>query len=158
MDMGVEVVRAGREHVDRIKELWNGLIEYHGGLDPLYTTSDEGRKVFAEYLDRFLGSEESRVACAMIDDKVVGYCISVLGTHPPVLVGDKYGFIMDMFVDKEFRRTGAGRALLDDAIDWARGKGMNRMELRAHTKNELGVGFWKASGFQEYLKVMYKEI
>ena len=156
--MTVTIIEARIEDIEGLMVLWNDLIEYHGKMDPLYTTYDEGRATFREYLHKLITSEDSRVSCAMFDNEYAGYCITTMGSYPPVLIKKKFGFITDMFVANEYRSAGLGKMLLDDSIVWLKGKGMDRVELRAHSLNDKGVNFWKEVGFTEYLKVMYKDI
>jgi GNAT superfamily N-acetyltransferase len=61
-----------------------------------------------------------------VDDRIVGFA-SVVATG-------RVGELEDLFVDPDWMRCGVGRALVVDAIDKARDKGLSRINVMA---NEL---------------------
>ena len=154
----VQIIKAKEEHFEAIRTLWKGLMDFHGDMDPLYTRSEEGAERFLGYVKGMLESPDANVALAVIDDVPYGYCITMVGTYPPVLKRDKYAYLTDMYVTESYRGIGIGDMLVSDAFKWAKDRGLDRIELRAHSLNDLGIGFWEREGFSEYLKVMYKEL
>src|SRR5689334_1586562 len=58
---------------------------------------------------------------ATLNDRIVGTLI----VHPHV----EYGPTVGMLVDSSHRQMGIGRALLDSAIDWARGRRIRALHL-----------------------------
>jgi ribosomal-protein-alanine N-acetyltransferase len=47
------------------------------------------------------------------------------------------------------RRQGVGRALCVAAMEWARGRGAERMELEVRASGEAALGLYRALGFVE---------
>jgi aminoglycoside 6'-N-acetyltransferase I len=74
-----------------------------------------------------LDSDSARVAVACgHNDEIVGFAITTL------TFGLEYGRLAeleDLFVVPAHRRTGVGRALIDDSADWARSRGCRALEL-----------------------------
>ena len=58
-------------------------------------------------------------------------------------------FIESWWVDHDLRRTGAGRALLSAAEEWARGRGHREIASDTTIDNELSMTAHRALGFDE---------
>jgi GNAT superfamily N-acetyltransferase len=59
-------------------------------------------------------------------------------------------FLHWAYLEEEFRRQGAGRALLDELLAWAREQGAGRVELQFIDGNEGARRFWEKMGFLPY--------
>jgi aminoglycoside 6'-N-acetyltransferase I len=74
-----------------------------------------------------LNSDDARIAVVCgADDEIVGFAITTL------TFGLEYGLLAeleDLFVVPACRRTGIGRTLIDDSVDWARSRGCRVLEL-----------------------------
>jgi len=55
---------------------------------------------------------------------------------------------LGMSVHSGFRRRGIGRALLDHAIEWAKGIGITRVELYVFADNAPAIALYESCGFQ----------
>jgi ribosomal protein S18 acetylase RimI-like enzyme len=51
-------------------------------------------------------------------------------------------------VAKEARRQGAGRSLLQAAVEWARGSGIRKLELHVFPWNEPAIQLYERFGFE----------
>jgi aminoglycoside 6'-N-acetyltransferase I len=74
-----------------------------------------------------VNSDDARIAVVCgADDEIVGFAITTL------TFGLEYGLLAeleDLFVVPACRRTGIGRTLIDDSVDWARSRGCRVLEL-----------------------------
>ena len=61
----------------------------------------------------------------------------------------KTGHVGGMWVDPGARGRGAGRALLDAAIAWARSRGLGRLELWVTQGNSPAVRLYERAGFAD---------
>jgi RimJ/RimL family protein N-acetyltransferase len=60
-----------------------------------------------------------------------------------------HGVMLGMAVDAAHRNRGIGRAMLQDALAWARGSGfVHRIELHAFTRNEGALRLYRSFGFE----------
>lgn len=61
---------------------------------------------------------------------------------------NKYGFVDDLTVDKDFRRLGIAQALMNEAKEWSKGKGLSGLALETQTNNVGACSFYKIYGFE----------
>lgn len=57
------------------------------------------------------------------------------------------GDIVSMWVDLEFRRTGAGRELINAVVQWAESLAMTELKLMVTSVNEGAIAFYQRLGF-----------
>jgi len=154
----VRVVEAKQKHVPEMVEIWREFIDFHVERDPIYARSDDAHHFFEKYLKGFMESEESQVLVALDGKQVVGYSIARVAHHSPVFQPRIYGDITEIAVKKEYRRRSIGEVLLSKMKKWFTQQGINRIETRVSTRNEVACLFWKKHGFQRYLDDLCLEI
>jgi RimJ/RimL family protein N-acetyltransferase len=78
---------------------------------------------------------------AVADDQVIGMI------HVEV---SRHGFgEFGMLVDREWRGSGVGAALLQAAIDWARDQGLHKLCLEVFAHNTAAIALYRKYGFVE---------
>lgn len=106
----------------------------------LLTIADE-----RDLIDEFAGSSRSRLLVAVIDDAVVGeLTLKPISDHRAL----RHGAVLGMSVAREWRRRGVGRALLAEAIVWARGAEFTRLELYVYARNTAAIRLYEEHGFE----------
>lgn len=91
------------------------------------------------------GEEDALVACAEDDGRVVGTCdVGVVreGRRPRA-------FLRNLIVDESARRRGVATALVRDAVERARGRGLDAVTLRCENRNDGARRLYAALGFAE---------
>jgi GNAT superfamily N-acetyltransferase len=73
-------------------------------------------------------------------------------------VARRYVEIENMAVKQSAQRQGVGRALIDAAVDWARGRGVTRLELNVYEFNEAAAALYSGTGFSTQNKRMTRQI
>lgn len=65
---------------------------------------------------------------------------------------------LGLMVAAEARRRGIGRALLEQAVIWARGAGIHKLELHVFPHNEAAIALYEGFGFRRegYRKAHYR--
>ena len=90
---------------------------------------------------REVGIEDARFCAGMTDGKVSGFCI----TH---ISGDE-GEIYQIAAEAHMRRQGIGSALMEDAVKFAEGRGLQRLFLEVRAGNAPALALYKRCGFRE---------
>ena len=68
----------------------------------------------------------------------------------PFRLAIRYAEVEELGVDPQYRRRGAGRALIDGARTYAREHGMERLELNMWSFNVDALAFYESVGFSVY--------
>lgn len=96
------------------------------------------------YLRTLRRSRDAAVFVAEADEGIVGRLSVGRDPHPASAhVAD-----LGLMVAKGHRRRGIGRALLEQAVDWARGTGVTKLELHVFPHNEPAIRLYETFGFR----------
>jgi RimJ/RimL family protein N-acetyltransferase len=114
------------------------------------TVADERR-----YLRALRRYEDAAVFVAELeDDGIVGRLSLGRDPHP----ASRHVADLGLMVGAAQRRRGIGRALLDQAVDWARAAGVRKLELHVFPHNEAAIALYESFGFarEGYRKAHYR--
>lgn len=146
---GLELRQAGVDDAEAVGELGLALHRYHARtpiFDPYFGEDEERtRGLYAEQLQ----NEETVIWLAVLAGKTVG--MLVFGEPRGwrvLLTPERDTHLMDAFVDEACRGAGAGRALLDRALDWAQSAGHEHCTVSWASANLSGAAFWLGMGFR----------
>jgi ribosomal protein S18 acetylase RimI-like enzyme len=89
---------------------------------------------------RVLAGEWGAVFVALSGERVIGY----IGVHPH----DEYGHVLGMLVEERYRGNGIGEALLVNALQWARERGLPDVSLLVFPHNERAIGLYRKYEFE----------
>jgi ribosomal protein S18 acetylase RimI-like enzyme len=84
--------------------------------------------------------------------KAVGFAHGMVKFLPDYLGGFTVGSITHVYVDDDSRRSGIGKALVNQLEDWFLTKKVHSIELQVITGNPLAKEFWKKLGYLEELQ------
>jgi GNAT superfamily N-acetyltransferase len=102
------------------------------------TLEEERHHGQAEWLGWILGWEgaTNRLFVATDRDEWLGLAVGSRTGDDPV------ANVYSMWVDASVRRTGIGRRLLDEVVEWSRSIGVNELELAVTSSNRGAVRFY----------------
>lgn len=85
-------------------------------------------------------------AVFLVDDggAIVGRLSLARDIHP----ASRHVADLGLMVAASHRRRGIGRALLEQAVRWAQGAGVSKLELHVFTWNEPAIALYEAFGFE----------
>jgi putative acetyltransferase len=102
------------------------------------SVSDERR-----YLRSVRRHPDAVVYVALDDDTIVGRLSLARDPHP----ASHHVADLGLMVAAAYRRRGIGRALLEQAVAWAQGAGVRKLELHVFPWNEPAVALYESFGF-----------
>lgn len=124
-----------------------------------FLTPGEGAEAgYAHFLGSQLDDDESVVLVAERDGRIVGYAYAAIEPLSWKDLRDECGFIHDLLVTEEARRTGVGEALLNGTIDWLHERGMPRVVLGTAAQNETARRLFERRGFRATMIEMTLEL
>jgi GNAT superfamily N-acetyltransferase len=152
----VRVERAGPEQIEDVQRLMMGLGRYNS-KPPLYrpfvaTTDTEWirrPKVLEQMAD-----EACSYWLAYDGDEAVGVMVFTPPDPTELMVSpDDAIYLWIAYVEPGARIGGAGKALVDNGLAWARSRGLGHCTVGWFTANMQGARFWPGRG---YKPVMYR--
>ena len=160
-------VRVARmQEIDRVAALWAMITEHHADLDPLFRmrrgTVAEGE--LRELLRAIARDPDAQIlvfdaaAEGVEQSELVGLCIVRVDRAPPILEETERAEITDVGVRPAERRRGVARMLVEEAMDWVRDRGVERVEIQVASGNPEGQAFWRALGYADLMSVLHKRL
>jgi ribosomal protein S18 acetylase RimI-like enzyme len=145
------------EKISELLELQR-LCEIESGWDP-------PQEYLEEWIKAVLGihnHDPCLVKIALINEKIIGYCISVKRLHNyDGVVMDvtwKSGYIWDLFVLKEYRNMGIGTAFINDAVAYFKSIGIDKIGLLVNYRNENAKKLFEKLGFKLWSHFLVKRL
>jgi RimJ/RimL family protein N-acetyltransferase len=138
-----EALVALAEHVGREEGRW--IL----GTGPWRSVSDERR-----YLRTIQGHADAAVYVAEDGQLIVGRLSLSRDPHP----ASRHVADLGLMVAESHRRQGVGTLLLQQAVDWAHGARIRKLELHVFPWNEPALGLYESFGFERegYRKRQYE--
>jgi RimJ/RimL family protein N-acetyltransferase len=113
------------------------------------TVVDERR-----YLRALRRYRDAAVFVAEVEEGIVGRLSLGRDPHP----ASRHVADLGLMVAASHRRLGIGRALLDQAVKWAKEVGVRKLELHVFPHNEAAIALYESAGFERegYRKSHYR--
>lgn len=151
--------RAVPGDVPGLTELWIEITTHHADIDPLFTLRRDAAAEIRRLLAAQLGDPDTAIFVWEAEGELLGFCSVATGVaRRPILEETRRAEISDLGVRASARRRGIGRALAEAALDWVRGRGVERVEVRVATGNREGQAFWRALGFGDLMDVLQRRL
>ncbi|HET8651353.1 MAG TPA: GNAT family protein [Gaiellaceae bacterium] len=108
--------------------------------DGTWRTPGEERR-FLRALRRY---SDAAVFVAELPEGIVGRLSLGRDPHP----ASRHVADLGLMVAASHRRRGIGKALLREAVEWARGSGIRKLELHVFPHNEAAIALYESFGFR----------
>jgi len=154
----IKIEEASLKDIDRIIELWKGLINHHLSMTPIFQMRADAEANMRKYVKESVKSEDGLVLIAKKQNRIVAYMLCKIVSNPPVLEERKFGAISDAFVLEDERNKGIIKEMENKAVEWFKRKGMKSTEVRVYCKNEMGNKVWDKLGYKDFIFIRRKEI
>ncbi len=79
----------------------------------------------------------------------IGFCELSIHPYAEGCSSERVGYLEGWYVLPDARRQGVGRALVDAALDWARGQGLTEFASDTAADNTLSAAAHRALGFED---------
>jgi len=145
---------ARRQDVGAIVMLWKEMMAFHAACDVRFRFTPDAPKDFQNHLMSTLRSRAAYVLVAQAHEQVIGYIMGEVQERKPIYPAGKYAFISDICVTAAHRRSGVGRALVQNLLERFQQRGVTAVELFVAEANPVSVAFWQAMGFKNYLRML----
>ena len=152
------VRRAERRDLDRVAALWTAITHHHSSLDPLFTQRPHSDDALRELIAELHADRDAAIFVFDVAGDLPGMCIVRIDRAPPILEETERAEITDVGVRPAARRRGVARRLVEEAMDWVRDRGVERVEIQVASGNPEGQAFWRALGYADLMSVLHKRL
>lgn len=109
----------------------------------------------AEIAAYFDNPGEGEVLIAETEDgEPAGFAELSIRSYAEGCYSGRVGYLEGWFVEEGFRRRGVGAALVEAAIEWARGKGCAEFASDTEIDNDVSAEAHRALGFEEVERII----
>lgn len=147
-----------KEDLQQASDLVLRLKKLNGEFDPLFEVSEDAPKDIKEMLETSMNQgDKCLMVVAEIEKKVVGI-IRVNFNSRLYYLPKTEARILDFYVMPEFRRTGAGKYMLDFVGDEFSRRHVGLISAEFPALNPIANNFYKKLGFKEIVGIYAKRI
>ncbi len=140
-----------------LKKMWLEFIQDEEGADLNIVPCEENADRWISFLGSVIKNGNGTVKLAETESgTLAGYVFYQWG-EGPLKLKRKKGVIYDLYVRPQFRNRGMGSALLKNALDDLKRRGVEIVQLTVMSKNNKALNLYKKYGFTETLKIMRLE-
>lgn len=158
--MTITIRRAERRDLPAIGALGAMLMQTHYAFDPQrFLAAGEGAaRGYASFLGNVLQDPDACIFVSEHDGDVTGYIYAALEPLSWKELRGPAGFIHDVLVREEARRSGAATKLMEAAVAWLREKGAPRVILWTAAPNATAQKLFRKMGFRDTMVEMTMEL
>lgn len=138
--------------------LFDQADEFHRKRMPQFFRKPEGECRDSDYVENLMADANAGLFVAQLKERLVGLICCFMRETPdiPILVPRKYIYIENLVVDKNHRRKGIGKALLEQAHSWAIENEINEIELNVWQFNDDAIRLYEKMGYKTTMLRMNK--
>ncbi len=81
-----------------------------------------------------------------------------MGNAIDQVTGDRYSHIFSLYVMPEYRHQGIGKALMNQAISYAKNRGDQKIGLQVFSHNQQALKMYNSLGFETQSYLMFKNL
>jgi GNAT superfamily N-acetyltransferase len=159
-DASVVIRRATAADLPVLGKLGASLLRTHYRFDPqrFMTPRGDPESGYAWFLGSQLKEDDVAVFVAERSGDVIGYVYAGMEPQSWKELRETAGFIHDVVVAPEARRTGVASALVESACGWLRSIGAPRVMLWTAEKNDSAHRLFTRLGFRRTMIEMTREL
>jgi GNAT superfamily N-acetyltransferase len=148
----IRIVRIQR----RVPELFESLDALHRAFIQNSLVPSEQ---FMDSVSERLDDEAMLLILALAGDTAIGYGMAFdVADHPCMPEWRRSGYITQLYVVPERRRSGVGRMMADFVLQWLGERGVADVLLNVVPDNPVSNQFWQSQGFEPCRIRMKREV
>lgn len=113
-----------------------------------------------EWYEALLSDPDQTLYVAELEHEIVGLLLLREMANPddPIFRPRRYAYVDEVAVAQAHRRRGIGRRLMEQALQWARERGLGTIELNVWAANPGAIEFYRRLGYGVIRHRMRREI
>jgi len=144
----VTIRRARPEESRAVSRLFGALHGHNASLDPRFTLAEGWEHWLREFLDHERSHDHSATFLAHRVDEAIGLAIMDGNVDSPLYRHRHWAELVALYVSPAARGTGVAEQLMEAGLDWAVGRGFDRLQLYVTAANEPARRFYARLGLR----------
>ncbi len=151
-DVGYQLFldQAHPSDIKAILDLWEALMDEHARETSIFQRRPTARYYLRRTFLNHLTQPGHLLLVLRHCQQPIGF-LSACVTRTPLLQENRFGQIIDTYIQPAFRGRQLGSEVVRCAIEWYRAQGIQQVELNFATHNHAAERFWRRHGFSPYL-------
>lgn len=151
---------ATSEDYDDLCRLFDQVDAMHRENLPDIFQEPDGPARSRDYFNRLIRAPSIALFVAEVSGRVAGFVHVMVENAPDfsLFVPRRYATVDNLVVDREHRRQGIGRALMDKAHAWAAEKEATSVQLNVYEFNQAAIDFYGSLGYETLSRRMQKSL
>ena len=157
----MKIVKPGLSELQAVIDLWIDQYDYHHEIDSEYyvPVTEKLKKEFSAYLESAIIADTPHILVAKNEERIIGFITFELSSADYFDAAiKKYGSVIELFVHKDYRREGIGKALMDEVENYFREQGISHIELQCSSYNNIALDFYHKSGYKNSQTLLIKKL
>ncbi len=154
--MKINIRPARESDLPALALLWEQVDGLHARIRSDYFRASPERSLSGRNLKEALGSPHQTLLVAEQKGDVVGVVEVKIYDTPdhPLMMPRRRARVEELVVDLHHRRCGIGRALMEEAVCWARRQSASHVVLTVWSGNDEAEAFYKRLGYHPVCQVL----
>lgn len=152
--MSVVVRRATKIDAPIIAEFAMKLVEQHVGYDPIRFARLGDLEGMARFYGGQTEAQDAAVLVAEVEGRPAGFAYIRYEARNYAELSEKTARLHDIYIDETVRREGAGKSLVEGAVEVAKEFGASKLILSVAAQNSAAQAFFERSGFRTTMHEM----
>jgi ribosomal protein S18 acetylase RimI-like enzyme len=146
-----------RDDVKAISDLYTEFFAYNAEQQPEYYVA---ARESGEYPTSVIDSNNGDIFVVEIENMIVGFVHVEEDVTPPYpsVLSHKFACIVDFIVNKQYRKNGIGKLLLEEVKHWAKSRELQYIELMVLENNDIGKSFYERELFSTVSRTMRLDV
>ena len=136
----------------------NIVLDKNKNLAEIIQKKDNIDHIIETYMSDCLHKRNDLILLAEIDKKPIGYIHAVIRNEIAIYKIKKLGHIAELFVKREFRKSGIAGKLLNETLKWFKIKNAGYAMINVYSENGKAHNIYKNWGFFDCRMEMRKRI
>lgn len=146
---GVQIRAANAGELTTVLSMVGKICAFHQKLDPSKFAVVEGfAEKYGHWLRQQINDPRSVFLVATAEGQLAAFLVGTIDRAVPIYRVSTYGYIRDLWVEEDYRRTGIGRKMVETAIARFTQLGVKQVRLEIAAGNRSAPGFFESCGFR----------
>jgi ribosomal protein S18 acetylase RimI-like enzyme len=151
------VDQARTSDIKAVLRLWDALMDEHAREHSAFRRRPHASQYLHRSFLQTLHQPHQLLLVLRHQEIPVGF-LSASILRSPLLLENRFGQLIDMYLEPRWRGRGYGSALVEAALAWFREQRIQQVEINVALHNAEGQRFWQRHGFQMYLSAAIKKL